>query len=342
MKNPLISVLMPVKELSEYLPEAVSSILRQTHSNLELLIIGQDNIDEILQALTHDERIKGISRTNPGIVGALNTGLQHSSGEYIARMDSDDIATPDRLGTQLDMAHSIAVESGHHPLLGTQVEFFSNSNSIGQGNRRYELWLNSVCADTEIRNSCFIESPLPHPTFFAHKSVWETIGAYRDLPWPEDYDYILRAWLNNTPMGKPRKVLLHWREHANRLTHLDDRYSKQAFIDAKAWALTQTSSALALNKARGIWICGTGRNARMWHDALLRQNANVLGFVDLGHEKQKKQKRHLPIIDYQQLETVWSDELVITAITDSYAREKLVALFTSWEKSYNEDFVLGG
>jgi len=335
VSDPLISVLMPIRAYSEFTSVAVSSVLAQTHRNLELVIVGHDNVDQLLVKLPDDTRIKGISRNAPGIVAALNTGLQHCSGDYIARMDDDDICAPTRLETQLLFAQ----QNPTIDFIGARVQFFDSEQAVGAGNRSYEHWLNSLSTPDDIEQACFIESPMPHPTFFAHKNFWQTMQGYRDEPWPEDYDFVLRAWLNGFSMGKPQAVLLDWREHANRLTKTDSRYSRDAFIRAKAWALRQPDSRI--NADRGIWICGTGRNARYWHDALVEHNATVLGFVELDQAPTKTQKRHLPVINYSALLETWTDELVVTAISNNTARQQLQTWFTENGRVNGQDYVLG-
>ena len=331
----LVSVLMPIKALSDFTLTAVNSVLTQTHSDLELIVVGQADINELMAQLPDDSRIRGYARSTPGIVGALNTGLAHCSGDYIARMDDDDVCTPERLEIQLAYAQ-------RHPeigLMGARVQFFDDSQAVGAGNQRYAGWLNRLCSASEIHDACFIESPLPHPTFFAHRKIWDAIGPYRDCSWPEDYDFILRAWLLGIAMGKPEPVLLHWREHANRLSKTHGRYSKEAFIRAKAWAIAQSESPV--NLKRGIWICGTGRNSRYWHDALEDVGAQIQGFVELDNASSKTSKRGLPVISYETLAQRWDDELVVSALGNDKARHALIMWCTQLGKTAYADYVIG-
>jgi len=334
----LISVLMPVRELTPFTQAAVSSVLTQTHQNLELLIIGDNNVDEILSGLVNDSRLIGIDREARGIVGALNTGLNKCRGDYIARMDGDDLCHPDRLTTQLAFNKS-------HPdvdLVGCCVELFCDGATLGQGNQRYQRWLNSLTTSDALKHACFIESPIPHPSMFAHREFWRSVGPYRDMGWPEDYDLVLRTWLADMQMAKPDRILLQWREHPARLTHTDSRYSREAFIKAKAWALAQASSGLHINEGRPVWICGTGRNARYWHDALIAQGASVAGFVELDSAKQKTQKRHLPVITYNELVKQRNDALIVSAISGWSARDALSDWFSSHNFMCGVDYILGG
>lgn len=143
-------------------------------------------------------------------------------------------------------------------------------------------------------------------------------------------------------MAKPEATLLRWREHPHRLTRTDKRYSREAFIQAKAWALIQPAAKLGLDTGRAVWICGTGRNARYWHDALVSNKAIVRGFVELENAKRKNQKRHLPVITYSELEQQRDDALVVTAISNPDARDALYKWFAMRGLQIGEDFVIGG
>ena len=114
---------------------------------------------------------------NPGrgIVAALNTGAQLASAPYLARMDSDDIALPQRLARQIDLLE-------RQPQIGivaTQVEIFTDTGTTDAGFRHYQTWLNSLTEPEVIRREIFIESPLPHPSVMLRRSVFER---FRWLP----------------------------------------------------------------------------------------------------------------------------------------------------------------
>lgn len=338
MPDPLISVLMPVHAFTPFTIEAVQSVLAQTHRNIELLIVGKQDVCELIARLPSDERIRGIAREAPGVIGASNTGLYYARGEFIARMDSDDVCHPDRLSVQLNFAQSLNVTT----LIGSRVEIFTQEGDLGNGNRHYQAWLNALLTNEAIRDSCLIELPLPNPSLFAHKDFWQRMGGYREMGWPEDYDLILRTWLARIPMAKPEETLLRWREHPHRLTRTDERYSRQAFIRAKAWALTRPQAQLGLNDGRPVWICGTGRNARYWHDELVANGAVVKGFVELDSARQKTQKRHLPVTTYAQLERHRDDALIVTAISNPDARSALQTWLAERQFRNGKDFILGG
>lgn len=106
-KHPYISVVMPAYNSETFIAESIQSIVDQTYTNWELLIINDsstDNTSQIIDTFCQkDPRIKHLkNKYSKGIVGALNTGLDAAQGDFIMRLDSDDIAVPERMQLQLD------------------------------------------------------------------------------------------------------------------------------------------------------------------------------------------------------------------------------------------------
>ena len=97
----LISVILPVYNGEKYLKESIESILNQTYTNFEFIIIDDGSKDSSLEIIKEyekeDERIIVISRENKGLVASLNEGIATAKGKYIARMDADDVSLSERL-----------------------------------------------------------------------------------------------------------------------------------------------------------------------------------------------------------------------------------------------------
>ena len=109
-QNKLVSVIMPVKKCySGYLERSIESVLKQTYANLELLVVVdasnlfmEERLLNVLTKFKDDKRLRLIHNKKKGFVEALNTGIMKAKGEYIARMDGDDICLPDRLKIQVN------------------------------------------------------------------------------------------------------------------------------------------------------------------------------------------------------------------------------------------------
>ena len=194
--------------------------------------------------------LRVLSCSHAGIVEALNLGLQACTAGYIARMDADDLARPQRL--ELQAAYLDA-----HPeacLVSCRVAGFPDGQ-VREGFSIYIDWLNSLLSDEDIRREIFVESPLPHPSVMLRREWLQRVGSYQEHGWAEDYDLWLRLYLAGGRFAKLEQVLLEWREHPGRLTRTDERYSLENFLRAKAYYL-----------ALGPWRAGCGDHLGRRHD----------------------------------------------------------------------------
>jgi len=343
----LISIILPIapvalqnSTLTHWLRASIVSILAQTHEEFELLLILPVDIrtsDSVIASLPQDPRIIYLNRDGTGIVSALNTGIAAAAGKWLARMDADDIAHPQRLNRQLDYL----TQNGDVDFCSTTVEIFSEDQPLAQGNRQYQQWLNETCTHDNITASLYVECPCPHPTWLVNRKVIDTIGGYRDIQWAEDYDFVLRAAQAGLRFGKPgadHDALLRWRAHSLNLTRSDSRYKKINFIKAKAWALS-----LDHLRDRNAVIVGTGNNARHMYDALTDNKVGVSFFVDLQRSGKKNSLRNTPVISYSDIQQrVHGDALLVSVVTRYGAREQLRQWFD--ENKFNEitDYIFAG
>ena len=335
---PLISVIMPVHNAGRYLAEAVASILCQNNISFELVLVDDHSTDHAIKnlpdKLLKNCRLKIYSSAGRGVVAAMKTGYLHARGRYIARMDADDISLPDRLSEQYKYLQQ-------HPeigIAGAQVKIFSQSG-IEQGFTLYEEWLNQLCSPEDIERELFIESPIPNPTAFFRREVYEKLNGYQDPEWAEDYDMWLRAHALGVKMGKPKGVLLHWREHDKRLTHCDSRYDNKLFMQAKVYYLSR-SHYLQQRKAI-IW--GTGPVGVYIHDILLKNNIEVEAFIDVNPRRIGGVKRSLPVLHFTEINQYTNNRddalLIIGAVGARGARSEMRQALLEMGKEEGIDFL---
>jgi len=225
----------------DWFEQALASLQQQTYSGMEILLIGDADrrVERWMpKPLARLPGVELVSRPEPGIVSALNTGLQQATTPLVARMDSDDIAHPERIRLQVELLQQYP----DIDFSATTVGIFNESGSTAVGNQQYQLWLNQLRSPDAIRRGVFIESPCPHPSWMLRRSLFNQLGGYRDVDWAEDYDLVLRAYLANVKMAKPgfdsnarethnpEANLVSWRDHDVRLTRSDDHYSRHNFI----------------------------------------------------------------------------------------------------------------
>lgn len=329
----LVSVIMPVYNAGEFLYPAVKSILHQINIKLELILVDDHStdhaIDDLPLSITSDARLQRVSSAGDGVVAAMKTGYELSTGKYIARMDADDIAMPDRLFMQLQYLE----ENPQIGIAGAQVKIISE-DIVGHGFLLYEKWLNRLCEPADIERELFVESPIPNPTAFFRREVYQVLGGYQDPEWAEDYDLWLRASAAGIKMGKPGGVLLYWREHANRLTHRDSRYNNKLFLKAKAFYLSQSN--YLLKRKAVIW--GTGPIGVYLHDVLSENKVNIEAFIDVNPKRIGGEKRGLPVYHYKEA-LQFSDVLIIAAVGSRGARENIRQALLDMGKREGHDFL---
>jgi len=229
---PRISCLLPVYNGEAFLVEAVGSILSQTYRDFELVVVDDGSRDAtpgILKAFAdQDDRVRVVSRENGGIVAALNTGLSASRGEYVARMDADDISLPDRFQFQLDYldAHpGCVLVGGFARSLKPDGSF--DGRTTGGRHRRTDL-------------SCFPPrvAVAMHPLIMVRRAALVEVGGYRStFPHAEDYDLFLRLAKLGT-IDNPDRDLLIYRRHedAISLKHLETQERSAALAEMHAVA----------------------------------------------------------------------------------------------------------
>ena len=332
----LISVIMPVHNAGYYLNEAVESILNQREVSLELILVDDHSTDGAINLLPNDflqdSRLKIVLSNKRGVVAAMAAGYEISQGNYIARMDADDISLPNRMYKQLKYLHNNQ-EIG---IAGGQVKIFCESN-VAEGFTLYEQWLNQLCTPDDIERELFIESPIPNPTAFFRRESYELLNGYQDPDWAEDYDMWLRAHALGIKMGKPDCIILHWREHEKRLTHCDSRYDNKLFIKAKAYYLSHSHH---LKKRKAI-IWGAGPIGAQIYDILTAQKIEVEAFIEVNPRRVGGLKRGIPVFHYNDIEqyTNNNNALIIGAVGARGARVKIRQALLNMGKKEGSDFL---
>ena len=210
-----ISVLMPVYNVASYIEESICSVLTQTYTDFELLIIDDGSTDGTLEVISKfdDHRIKVIRHSvNMGLIETLNQGIDLCTGEYIARMDGDDIAMPHRFERQVAFMDA-------HPycgVCGTQVRYLGQ-NEVSTKPLTHE----------DIRCWQLFYCTIVHPTVMIRKSVLENHGIrYLYYFHAEDYE-IWNRLANVTQVVNLPEVLLVYRLHLNQVSNVHQAEQQQ-------------------------------------------------------------------------------------------------------------------
>ena len=209
MKSPKVTVLMPVYNGEKYLRDAIESILKQDFIDFEFLIFNDgstDDSEKIIRSYS-DSRIRLINNEkNIGLVNTLNKGLESALGEYIVRMDCDDVSLKNRLTVQ--------------------VEFMDKNTNIGASGSYYYRLLNGKKAimdfplnQDELKCFMLFICPIAHPTAIIRRCIVikEKLRYRSEYIHAEDYDFWSQL-SEFSQLANVSEVLLNYRIHENQIT----------------------------------------------------------------------------------------------------------------------------
>lgn len=321
--KPLFSVLMPCFNAASTLKEAVETVTSQTWQRWELLAIDDGSTDctgALLQELaTADSRIRPVTLRHGGIIPALNAGLALSRGSLIARFDADDRMHPERLHKQADYLSRRSDIDAASCLVASFPP-----GATTPGFQRYLDWLNRLVEPEEIAREIYIESPLPHPSMTIRREWMERMNGYQENGWPEDYDLWLRMHTAGARFGKVPEVLLYWRDHGDRLTRTDSRYSVENFIRAKSHYLIEG----LLQGKKNVFLWGAGQMGRRISKYLLRAGIPINAVFDVDPKKIGRTLRGIPIYSHEDVPSFLPNpDSVLLSVVGSHRARNLIRVW---------------
>ena len=230
-----ITVLMPVyNEKEKYLKNSIKSILNQSYSNFEFLIINDGSTDEscekiIKEYAQKDERIRIVTNEiNIGLTKTLLRGLKLANGAYIARLDSNDMAAKDRLEKQLYFMQN----NPDYALCGCWTYIINEQNKIigkQKGPVQYD----------EIKKRIITANPLTHSAWFFKKDVIQSMGGYAaEMTKAQDYDLLLRL-VPRYPVANLQEFLCYYRVSNEGMTFSNNKVQEKYAIHARLKALRE-------------------------------------------------------------------------------------------------------
>jgi len=217
-----ISVLMPAYNSEEFIDEAISSIVSQTYSNWELLIHDDNSEDDTLKKALEwrktDKRIN-VSRNyqeHGHFIDMCNDQLAEADGFYVARLDSDDIATPDRLAREIELFESNRFE--RIVALGAlAIEIIKIENSWAEHHSEWlEEYIKPVASYNEPINYKLSDfNRVIHSTFFARTQDVAAVGGYDYIDPLEDYDLMLKLSKTGNIFVVPENLAIKRKHESN-------------------------------------------------------------------------------------------------------------------------------
>lgn len=213
---PRVSILMPVFNVAPYLREAMDSILNQTYRDFELIVLNDcspDNSEEILDTYSDERIVRYRGQQNVGLANVLNIGIEMARGEYIARMDSDDVSLPKRLEKQvayLDNHPTVDLVSAGMQRFGASQEVMIRSSDI-----------------EDVKFNALSYSPVLHASSMWRKKQFLKNGLFyrQEMVPAEDYDLWTRALACGLTLINMQEVLYLYRTHSSQVTSVNKDWS---------------------------------------------------------------------------------------------------------------------
>ena len=280
MNPPLVSVAMVTRNVERFLPEAIESILNQTLKDLEFVVVDFGSTDRTKSIISDyqskDLRIKFHETPSVSLPEARRTSGVLATGQYVAIMDADDIALPDRLACQLEFLEN-------HPeigVLGGDVEWMDHSGKA----LRIQ---NFPRTDSEIREALLSCPPFCNPTVMMRREILTATGGFRrPFDSAEDYDLWLRA-AERCEMANLPRILLRYRRHPHQETRRNVAITTLCHLAARAAAdWRQSGKPDPLDSVEEITVkvlSGLGVSDATWQPKLAtRYRSALLMAEELG------------------------------------------------------------
>ncbi len=225
--SPKVSVVIPVYNGDRYVSEAIESILAQSFTDFELILIDDASTDGSLDVLRSykDPRVRvEFNEVNLGLAGAHNRGIDLARGHYLAMLDHDDCSYPERLATQ------VAFLDGHpdFALVGGWAEIMDEEGRTVRKQKRYAL------SPDEIRVNLIFQCALFHPSIMARREIMQRYRYSERFSISDDFDLFVRL-ARTFKLGNVPEVLVRHRRHRARTSytkaHLKESENVTIFAD---------------------------------------------------------------------------------------------------------------
>lgn len=273
-----ISILTPFRNAEKYIRETALSILGQTHTDWEWILVNDHSTENELEALADlldDPRIILLKNKGKGIIDALCTGMAYAGGEYITRMDADDVMPDFKLAAFLK-----ALQISDEQIVTGKVTYFSATGSISTGYQKYESWLNNRVDKHDFYRHIYRECSLASGNWMMRKTDLEKCGGFVGLNYPEDYDLLFRWYESGFKIKGLDEVTHLWRDHELRTSKTSAHYQQKAFFELKINRFVE----LDLDPKRQLIVNGTGQKGRLTAKILLQRSVS---FNWVSHEPEK-------------------------------------------------------
>jgi len=322
---------MPVYNAAFYLEDCLNSILAQSFKDWELIAVDDFSTDDSAKLLQEyskeDPRIHCLQNTTKGIIPALRNAYASSKGQYIHRMDADDLMPEQKL----DLMFAEIEKHGKGHLITGLVEYFSASG-IGNGYFNYQEWLNELCMKNHHWDEIYKECVIASPCWMLHREDLDACNAFKSDLYPEDYDLVFRFYKQNLKVISVLQVLHLWRDHPERSSRTQEHYQENTFYAIKAHYFLE----LDYRPGKTLIIWGAGRKGKLLARILKNRGLNFQ-WVSNNPNKEGKDIYGTLLKDYSQIVQKDHPQILIT-VAQKDAKKEILHFMQERNLKEHQDF----
>lgn len=331
-EQPLVSIVMAVKDTEPYLRDCLDSILAQTYSNWELIAVNDHSSDatpEILKDYSEkDTRIRYFNSDQPRLIPTLQVAYRQVRGELLNRMDSDDKMPHDKIEVLVNEWQKY----GKGYVIAGGTEHFVDEGEVGDGFLKYERWLNRVARENLHYQEIYRECVIPSHCWMVHKDDFDAVGAFDPVVYPEDYDLCFRFYRKGLKVIGIDKILHFWRDRSSRISRTWEEYKDNRYYDLKLRFFFE----LDRDSNRPLVVWGAGRNGKDLVKRILTYESTASWVCDnenkIGKDIYGIRMQHfddVPNLDRPQ---------ILIAVASPDAKTEIEAKLKDWGKNPIEDY----
>jgi len=272
MSNNKISIILPVKNGRDFILRCISSFNDQVVDGCEteLVIVNDhstDNTFSLVEKQAEAGRVIVANNKGKGIIDALQTGYDLSSGNYISRMDADDVMP----AKKLMRLYEVLQKTNAHVATGKVKYFHLHEQRVGDGYRKYENWLNDIATNATYYNEIYKECVVASPNWLIRRRDFDRAGGFHGQ-YPEDYDLVFRWYAQNYIIQAVNEITHHWYDHETRVSRNDDHYKENNFFTLKLYWFFKVD----FQKERGIVIYGAGNKGKFLAKRIQEETSDIV------------------------------------------------------------------
>ena len=332
VNQPLVSIIMAVKDTAPYLHDCINSIINQTYQNWELIAVNDHSTDETPEILAafakQDARVRVFDSDGYKLIPTLQCGYREVRGTLLNRMDSDDKMPDYKIQLLVDEWHKYG--KGHVIAGGT--EHFVDEGDVGDGFLRYERWLNEVARTSTHYQQIYKECVIPSHCWMIHKDDFDAVGAFDPVIYPEDYDLCFRMYKHGLKVIGIDAILHHWRDRSNRISRTWDEYKDNRYFDMKMRFFYEIDR----DKKRPLVLWGAGRNGKDMAKILQSYN-DTFHWVSNNEKQIGKDIYDVRMQSFTDVPSIKNAQIMIV-VSSPDGKKEIQALLDAWGKEAVKDY----